>query len=66
MKIRLLKDKMEGAAVKTTIRRNRGQGIVWLKGTVISVSDATGRKLVENKEAEEVVDAATEAASEEK
>ncbi len=66
MKIRLLKDKLEEGRVKTTIRRNRGQGIVWLTGAVIEVSDETGKKLVKNGEAEVVTEeVAAEAQTEE-
>ncbi len=70
MNIRLLKDKMEGEKgkekLKTTERRGRPV-IEWVKGAVIPVSDETGKKLIENGEAEEVVEEpAVESVGEEK
>jgi hypothetical protein len=66
MLIRLLKTKMEEGKVKTTIRENRGVGIVWLKGQEVEVSESTGAKLIAKGEAEAVVQEAAPVVAEEK
>lgn len=64
MKVKLLKDVMEGGKVKTTIRPNRRTGIFWFKDTEIEVSEETGAKLIERGDAEKVDGVATEVAEE--
>lgn len=51
MKIKLLRDKEDAGQIKTSIKRNRGRGIFWLKGTVIEMSEASGQKYIDSGDA---------------
>jgi hypothetical protein len=58
MLVKLLKDKREGGQVKVTVKNRTKKAYGWFEGTEHEVSDATGRKLIEAKEAVEVKTAA--------
>lgn len=54
MKIRLLRNVYQNGVLKTTVRHKKQEVIGWFKGKEIEVSDATGAKLIESGDAEEV------------
>jgi hypothetical protein len=55
MRIRLLKDVMENGTVKKTDRPKKKLTIAWWEGTELEVSEATGEKLIDRGDAEQVV-----------
>lgn len=57
MKVRLLETILEGRSVKTTLKEGR-EPIVWVKGAVFEMSDATAAKFIERKQAEPFVEEA--------
>lgn len=54
MKIKLLRDVMQGGQLKTTVRQKKKLVIGWFQGTEMDVSDESGRKLIEAGDAQEV------------
>ena len=55
MIIKLVRDVLENGVIKTTVRPGKKKAFAWWDGSVLDVSDSSGKKLIDRGDAVEFV-----------